>query len=165
VSIGPFVPVSRYGGIAYARAGYAGSRRRATTPFRLSESVHGLVDLANGAVAPHRKVILVGHSIGGEIARRASRYLGDRLHGVIHLDSSHPGQFTGGPSQVEKGLAGDFASVSRALSLGTGMFLTRPTWITELPYAYRKKVFAPCTDARMWEAARRSDRGDGGAPG
>ncbi|MGW0845329.1 alpha/beta fold hydrolase [Streptomyces sp. NPDC002787] len=146
---------TRYGIVAYARAGYAGSRRRATTPYRLSESVHDLVDLVNGAVAPQRRVILVGHSIGGEIARRAARHLGDRLQGVVYLDSSHPGQFGGGLSQVEKGLSGHFASVSRALRLGTGALLTRPLWITELPYAYRKKVFAQYADARMWEAARR----------
>ncbi|UUU20183.1 alpha/beta fold hydrolase [Streptomyces sp. DSM 40750] len=146
---------TRYGIVAYARAGYAGSRRRATSPYRLSESVHDLVDLVNGAVAPHRGVILVGHSIGGEIARRAARHLGDRLQGIVYLDSSHPGQFADGLSQVEKGLSGHFAAVSRALRLGTGALLTRPVWITELPYAYRKKVFAQYADARMWEAARR----------
>ncbi|MEU3615477.1 alpha/beta fold hydrolase [Streptomyces sp. NPDC006872] len=146
---------TRYGVIAYARAGYAGSRRGATTAFRLSESVHDLVDLVNGAVAPHRKVILVGHSIGGELARRAARQLGDRLQGIVYLDSSHPGQFADGLGPVEKGLAGNLTAVGRALRLGTGILLTRPAWITELPYAYRKKVFAQYADARMWEAARR----------
>ncbi|MEE1761040.1 alpha/beta fold hydrolase [Streptomyces sp. SP18BB07] len=146
---------TRYGVVAYARAGYAGSRRRATTGFQLSESVQDLVDLVNGAVAPHRKVILVGHSIGGELARRAARQLGDRLQGIVYLDSSHPGQFTSGLGTIERGLAGNFASVSRALRLGSGLLLTRPIWISELPYAYRKKVFAQYADARMWEAARR----------
>nr|WP_232838375.1 alpha/beta fold hydrolase [Streptomyces geranii] len=146
---------TRFGVIAYARAGYAGSRRAAATSFRLSESVHDLVDLVNGSVAPHRKVILVGHSIGGELARRAARHLGDRLQGIVYLDSSHPGQFTSGLGPDEKGLAGNFAAVSRALRLGTGILLSRPGWIAELPYAYRKKVFAQYADARMWEAARR----------
>ncbi|WP_226966602.1 alpha/beta fold hydrolase [Streptomyces phaeolivaceus] len=146
---------TRYGVVTYARAGYAGSRRRATTGFRLSESVRDLVDLVNGAVAPGRKVILVGHSIGGELARRAARHLGDRVQGIVYLDSSHPGQFSSGLGASEKGLAGNFASVGRALRLGTGILLTRPVWINELPYAYRKKVFAQYADARMWEAARR----------
>lgn len=146
---------TRYGVITYARAGYAGSHRHATTAFRLSESVQDLVDLVNGAVAPHRKVILVGHSIGGELARRAARHLGDRLQGIVYLDSSHPGQFTSGLGASEKGLAGNFTAVSRALRLGTGILLTHPVWIGELPYAYRKKVFAQYADARMWEAARR----------
>lgn len=146
---------TRYGVIAYARAGYAGSRRKATGTFRLSESVHDLVDLVNGAVAPHRKVILVGHSIGGEIARRAAQQLGDRLQGIVYLDSSHPGQLGGGQSAAEKGLAGNFAFVSRALRLSTGLLISRPGWINELPVAYRKKVFAQYGDARMWEAARR----------
>ncbi|WP_055713858.1 alpha/beta fold hydrolase [Streptomyces torulosus] len=146
---------TRYGVVVYARAGYAGSHRRATTGFRLAESVHDLVDLVNGAVAPHRRVILVGHSIGGELARRAARHLGDRLAGIVYLDSSHPGQFTSGLGTIERGLAGNFSAVSRALRLGTGLLLTRPAWIDELPYAYRKKVFAQVGDARMWEAARR----------
>lgn len=94
-----------YGVIAYARAGYAGSRRGATTAYRLSESVDDLVDLVNGAVAPHRKVILVGHSIGGELARRAVHHLGDRVHGVVYLDSSHPDQFNRSAQQRVSGAA------------------------------------------------------------
>ncbi|MEI5526045.1 alpha/beta fold hydrolase [Streptomyces brasiliscabiei] len=146
---------TRYGVITYARAGYAGSRRRANGAFQLTEAVHDLVDMVNGAVAPHRKVILVGHSIGGELARRAARQLGDRLQGVVYLDSSHPGQFNTGQGLLDKGLAGSFAMVSRALRLGTGVLLNRPAWIDSLPHAYRKKVHAQYADARMWEAARR----------
>ncbi|WP_434026278.1 alpha/beta fold hydrolase [Streptomyces graminofaciens] len=144
-----------YGVITYARAGYAGSHRKATGPFRLVESVHDLVDLVNGAVAPHRKVILVGHSIGGELARRAALHLGDRVEGVVYLDASHPGQFNSGQSLVDIGLGGSFTAVSRALRLGTGILLNRPTWLDELPHAYRKKVHAQYADSRMWEAARR----------
>ncbi|TQE28105.1 alpha/beta fold hydrolase [Streptomyces ipomoeae] len=146
---------TRYGVVAYARAGYAGSRRRATGSFHLAESVHDLVDLVNGAVAPHRKVILVGHSIGGEIARRAALQLGDRLRGVVYLDSSHPGQFNGPRGAADKSMGGNFAAMSRALRLGSGLLLTRPAWISELPHAYRNKVYAQYADARMWEAARR----------
>ncbi|MZD18486.1 alpha/beta fold hydrolase [Streptomyces sp. SID5476] len=144
-----------YGVIAYARAGYAGSRRRATASFHLSESVHDLVDLVNGAVAPHRKVILVGHSIGGEIARRAARHLGDRLQGVVYLDASHPGQFSRGQNTDARGLAAHFTAMSRALRMGSGILVPQQGWISELPAAYRKKVFAHYSDARMWEAARR----------
>lgn len=144
-----------YGVVTYARAGYAGSRRRAVTPFQLSESVDDLVDLVNGAVAAHRKVILVGHSIGGELARRAAKHLGDRLHGIVYLDSSHPDQFNRDGGTADAALAGHFTAMSRALRLGTGILLTRPTWIGELPNVYHKKVFAQYTDSRMWEAARR----------
>ncbi|MCC9704893.1 alpha/beta fold hydrolase [Streptomyces sp. MNU76] len=146
-----------YGVIVYARAGYAGSRRRATTTYQLSESVDDLVDLVNGAVAPHRKVILVGHSVGGELVRRAVKHLGDRVHGVVYLDSSHPDQFNRSAQQRVSGagLESSFASMSRALRLGTGALLTRPWWIKELPAPYHDKVFAHYSDARMWYAARR----------
>ncbi|MFI1169131.1 alpha/beta fold hydrolase [Streptomyces sp. NPDC020801] len=144
-----------YGVIAYARTGYAGSRRRAVTPFRLSESVDDLIDLVNGAVAPHRKVILIGHSIGGELARRAAQHLGDRIHGIVYLDSSHPDQFNRAGNAAAQALAGHFTAMSRALRLGTGILLNRPAWVGQLPQAYQKKVFAQYADSRMWEAARR----------
>ncbi|WP_229698823.1 alpha/beta fold hydrolase [Wenjunlia tyrosinilytica] len=146
---------TRYGVITYARAGYAGSRRKAATPFYLSESVDDLVDLVNGAVAPHRKVILIGHSIGGELARRAALVLGDRIHGIAYLDSSHPDQFNRAGNTVAKPLAGHFTAMSRALRLGTGILLNRPAGIGELPQNYQKKAFAQYADSRMWEAARR----------
>ncbi|WP_416974462.1 alpha/beta fold hydrolase [Streptomyces sp. 4F14] len=146
-----------YGVIAYARAGYAGSRRRARTAYQLSESVDDLVDLVNGAVAPHRKVVLVGHSIGGEIVRRAARRLGERLDGVVYLDSSHPAQYHRSAHQQDTvdGLAEGVTGMGRALRLGSGALLSVPAWINELPGAYHKKVFAQYADARMWEAARR----------
>ncbi|GGY13094.1 alpha/beta fold hydrolase [Streptomyces anandii] len=144
-----------YGVIAYARTGYAGSRRGAATPFRLSESVDDLVDLVNGAVAPHREVILIGHSIGGELARRAARRLGDRVHGIVYLDSSHPDQFNRAGNAAAKALSGHFTAMSRALRLGTGILLSRPAWVGQLPQAYQKKVFAQYADSRVWEAARR----------
>ncbi|MEV5883668.1 alpha/beta fold hydrolase [Streptomyces sp. NPDC052020] len=148
---------TEYGVVTYARAGYAGSRYRSGAPFRLSESVDDLVDLVNGAVAAHREVILVGHSLGGEIARRAALRLGDRVHGVVYLDSSHPGELNRSTQQSDTAekLRGSLTQMAWFLRLGTGVLMARPEWVEALPVAYRKKAFAQYADVRMWEAGRR----------
>ncbi|MFE3329563.1 alpha/beta fold hydrolase [Streptomyces sp. NPDC059176] len=146
-----------YGVITYARAGYAGSRRRSPARYGLAESADDLVDLVHGAVAPHRKVILVGHSLGGEIARRAVADLGDRLHGVVYLDSSHPDELNRSKQQSDTAekLRGSLTQMTWFLRLGTGILMSRPDWIESLPVAYRKKAFAQYADPRMWAAGRR----------
>jgi pimeloyl-ACP methyl ester carboxylesterase len=115
------------------------------------------VDLVNGAVAAHREVILVGHSLGGEIARRAAQQLGDRLHGIVYLDSSHPDELNRSKQQSDTAerLRGSLAQMTWFLRLGTGILMARPDWIEALPVAYRKKAFAQYADARMWDAGRR----------
>ncbi|QRX96413.1 alpha/beta fold hydrolase [Streptomyces noursei] len=148
---------TEHGVLTYARAGYAGSRYRSPGRFTLGQSVDDLVDLVNGAVAPHRKVILVGHSLGGEIARRAAQQLGDRLHGVVYLDASHPDELN--RSQQQRDTAGKLRTaltqMTWYLRLGTGILMARPDWLESLPVAYRKKVFAQYADVRMWDAGRR----------
>ncbi|MFE2141646.1 alpha/beta fold hydrolase [Streptomyces sp. NPDC059456] len=146
-----------HGVLTYARAGYAGSRHRDPGRHTLSRSVDDLVDLVNGAVAPGRQVILVGHSLGGEIARRAARQLGDRVHGVVYLDASHPDELNRSAQQSETAtrLRTSLVQMTWYLRLGTGILMARPDWLESLPVAYRKKVFAQYADARMWEAGLR----------
>jgi pimeloyl-ACP methyl ester carboxylesterase len=149
---------TEFGVLTYARAGYAGSRRGTRARYGLAESADDLVDLVRGAVAPHRKVILVGHSLGGEIARRAAARLGeDRLEGVVYLDSSHPDELNRSKQQSETAvrLRGSLLQMTWFLRLGTGVLMSRPEWIEWLPLAYRKKAFAQYADARMWVAGRR----------
>ncbi|MGW0775233.1 alpha/beta fold hydrolase [Streptomyces sp. NPDC002835] len=148
---------TEYGVITYARAGYAGSRYKSAARFGLSESADDLVDLVNGAVAAHREVILVGHSLGGEIARRAAQQLGDRLHGIVYLDSSHPDELNRSKQQSDTAekLRGSLTQMTWFLRLGTGILMARPDWIEALPVAYRKKAFAQYADVRMWDAGRR----------
>jgi len=82
----------RYGLLTYAWARYAGSRYRGTAPYRLAEAVDDLCDLVATAVPADRDVMPVGHSPGGELARRAAAELGERVLAVVYLDSSHPGE-------------------------------------------------------------------------
>ncbi|MGW1951562.1 alpha/beta fold hydrolase [Streptomyces sp. NPDC001920] len=146
--------------VTYARAGYAGSRRGATTPFRLSESVDDLVDLVRSAVPPHRKVVLVGHSLGGELARRAAVQLGDQLHGIVYLDPSHPDQLNRSAQQsaTARSFGASLSLMIWSLRCGLGVLLSRPQWLQDLPPRYRRRVFDQYADSRLWEAGRREWR-------
>lgn len=143
--------------VAYARAGYAGSLRRTNAPFVLDESVDDLEDLIRATVPPHRKAVLVGHSLGGELIRRVSARIPDRIAGLVYLDPSHPAELQRSERQSDgaKDLNDNITHAARYLSLGTGILMSRPAWLDRLPANYRDKVFAQYTDARLWKAGKR----------
>ncbi|WJV51692.1 alpha/beta fold hydrolase [Streptomyces flavofungini] len=148
---------SDYAVVAYARAGYAGSRRRTPAPYTLTESVDDLEDLIGQVVPAHRKVVLVGHSLGGELIRRVSSRIADRVAGMVYLDPSHPAELQRSKRQSDgaKDLRDTLIHASRYLKLGTGVVMSRTEWLDKLPARYRHRVFAQYTDARLWNAARR----------
>ncbi|SCK38574.1 alpha/beta fold hydrolase [Streptomyces sp. WMMB 322] len=151
------VEESDYGIITYSRAGYGPSKRRCAGPFTLQESVDDLVDLVEGAVAKGRPVYLVGHSLGGEIGRRAAAELGDRIRGVIYLDSSHPDELSRSKQQKESAerLKEGLSMFSGSLRAGLGATLVRPRWVHDLPTEVRSRAFAQYADSRMWRAGLR----------
>ncbi|MFD0270465.1 alpha/beta fold hydrolase [Streptomyces sp. NPDC127106] len=148
---------SGYGVVTYARAGYAGSRYRSTSPYCLAESVDDLVDLVRGVVPEARKVVLIGHSLGGELARRAAADLGDRLQAIVYLDSSHPEELnrSNQQSKAAESLGVLMNTMTRSLNAGLGILMARPAWLEALPANCRSRAFAQYADARMWEAGRR----------
>ncbi|MEV8476854.1 alpha/beta fold hydrolase [Streptomyces sp. NPDC051173] len=152
-----FAHDSEHAVVSYARAGYAGSVRRSTAPYGLEESVDDLEDLVRAVVPRHRKVVLVGHSLGGELIRRAAARLGDRVAGLVYLDPAHPAELQRSQRQDAgaKDLRETIAHASLYLRLGTGILMSRPDWLDKLPKAYRDKVFAQYTDARLWTAGKR----------
>ncbi|MHC3451541.1 alpha/beta fold hydrolase [Streptomyces prasinus] len=143
--------------VSYARAGYAGSMRRTSAPFVLDESVDDLEDLIRATVPAHRKVVLVGHSLGGELIRRVSARIPDRVAGLVYLDPSHPAQLQRSELQSDgaKDLSDNIKLAARYVSLGTGILMSRPAWLSRIPAHYQDKVFAQYTDARIWKAGRR----------
>ncbi|MEU9487990.1 alpha/beta fold hydrolase [Streptomyces decoyicus] len=148
---------SGYGVVTYARAGYAGSKYRSTAPYCLAESVDDLVDLVRGVVPEGRKVVLVGHSLGGDLARRAAANMGEQLQGIVYLDSSHPDELNRSNQQnkAAESVAALMNTMARSLHAGLGILLARPDWLEALPASCRTRVFAQYTDARLWEAGRR----------
>lgn len=151
------VEESDYGLISYSRAGYGPSKRRATSRYTLQESVDDLIDLVHGAVDQGRPVYLAGHSLGGEIARRAAVELGDRVKGVIYLDSSHPDELTRSKQQQEAAdrLMEGLKMFTGSLRAGLGATLVRPKWVHDLPAEVRSRAFAQYADSRLWQAGLR----------
>jgi pimeloyl-ACP methyl ester carboxylesterase len=151
------VEESDYGIITYSRAGYGPSKRRSPAAYTLRESVDDLADLVNGAVAKDREVYLVGHSLGGELARRATAELGDRISGVIYLDSSHPEELNRSKQQQESAdrLKDGLNMLTRSLRAGLGATLVRPRWVHDLPAEVRSRAFAQYADSRLWRAGMR----------
>lgn len=143
--------------VSYARAGYAGSRRRSKATYELTESVDDLEDLVRAVVPENRKVVLVGHSLGGDLIRRVAERMPERLAGLVYLDPSHPAELQRSDRQRAgaKDLRVTLTHVARYVQLGTGVLMSRPGWVDRLPPAYREKVFAQYTDARLWAAGKR----------
>ena len=83
---------------AYDRAGYAWSDA-SPKPRSVPVMVDELHSLLNGA-GIQGPVVLVGHSLGGIIARQyAAKYSGD-VSGVVLVDSAHEAQFSRLPASV-----------------------------------------------------------------
>ncbi|WP_244501150.1 alpha/beta fold hydrolase [Streptomyces sp. TP-A0874] len=143
--------------VTYNRAGYAASTYAGGREFTLGESVDDLVDLIDGVVPAGRKVVIAGHSLGGEIARRTAGQLGDRLHGIVYLDSSHPGELIRSQQQSEsaKKFSDGLSLFVGSLRAGLGILLVRPNWVNSLPANYRSRAFAQYADTRLWTAGTR----------
>ncbi|MFI2211625.1 alpha/beta fold hydrolase [Streptomyces sp. NPDC020141] len=146
--------------LAYSRAGYGPSRRRADTPHHLNESVDDLVDLVRAAVPEGRQVSLVGHSLGGEIARRAAVRLGERVHSVVYVDSSHPEQLDRSDQQGKNARFVEemIGTTAVSLRLGLGILMQTPEWVRNLPATVRSRAMAEYADHRVWTAALREWR-------
>ncbi|QNP61875.1 alpha/beta fold hydrolase [Streptomyces genisteinicus] len=146
--------------LAYSRAGYGASKRHSSSPYHLGESVDDLVDLIEAAVPEGRQVSLVGHSLGGELARRAAVRLGERVHSVVYVDSSHPQQLDRSSRQGENAqhLEALIRSTSVSLRAGLGVLMQTPGWIRNLPAPVRDRAMAELADHRMWTAALREWR-------
>ncbi|GAA1908163.1 hypothetical protein GCM10009716_17640 [Streptomyces sodiiphilus] len=143
--------------LTYSRAGYGPSGYRGERPFTLQEAVDDLVDLIAAAVPEGRRVVLAGHSLGGELSRRAAAALGDRLGGIVYLDSSHPAELQRSQQQSETAqkLQAGLNMFVGSLRAGLGALLTRPEWVENLPANYRDRAFAQYADPRMWKAGIR----------
>ncbi|WP_019435953.1 alpha/beta fold hydrolase [Streptomyces sp. AA0539] len=146
--------------LTYSRAGYGPSRYAGTRPYTLQESVDDLVDLVAQTVPAHRQVVLAGHSLGGELARRAAVRLGDRVHAVVYLDSSHPAELHRSEQQDESArrLTGAIRTFTNSLRMGMGVLLNRPSWVDNLPRPFRARALHQYADARMWQAGQREWR-------
>lgn len=147
--------------ITYDRAGYGASREAADDAFRIDDAVSDLIDLIDNVADPEQRIVLAGHSYGGELIRRVAERLGDdRVKGLVFIDATHPEQFAQSASQREGlRLVRDAQSqMGLLVRAGFGSFLDRPSWVTRLPSPFRANAELQYRDGRMWRAGQRELR-------
>ncbi|TYB39241.1 alpha/beta fold hydrolase [Micromonospora sp. AP08] len=146
----------RFPTVVYQRAGYGASEYRGARPFTLASAAEDFVDLV-GHVAADRPVVIVGHSLGGYIAMRSGELLGDRVLGVVLVDSSHPGELDRSPRQAGGAamLDSTLRLMAPSMRLGLGPLLQVPQSFGHLPADVRQPALTQYRDARLWSAAHR----------
>jgi pimeloyl-ACP methyl ester carboxylesterase len=148
----------RFSTVTYSRAGY-GPSRYAGGPFRLATAVQDLAELVEH-VAEGRRVVLVGHGMGGHLALRAAARPSGPVAGLVLLDWRHPAelQHPAAPVEGRQELTGRLSLMPRSLSAGFGVLLERPTWVDSLPAEVRGSALAQYRDSRLWAAGQREWR-------
>ena len=91
--------------------GHSGSGRSRYTMASFGEDVRAVAEAAGG-----RRIILIGHSMGGSVIAEAARQMPDRVIGLIGVDTLENIEYLLPPAEMEKMLAPlkkDFPSGSR----------------------------------------------------
>ncbi|NUL46158.1 alpha/beta fold hydrolase [Cellulosimicrobium funkei] len=141
-----------------SRPGYAASLRHVTEEFSLDEALDDLEDLVAEVVAPDQKVVLLGHSLGGDLVRRLALRLGtSKVQAVVYLDPTHPAELDRSEQQREgaEKMTDSLQQMIRYLRWGTGFLMKRPQWVESFPHNYQERHMAHYTDSRLWESALR----------
>ena len=142
--------------ITYDRAGYGASSWRCGTV----RSLAGLADEARQLVehvARGRRVVLVGHSLGGYLAMLASRSVAADVVGLGLVDTSHPDELVLSEKQARgaRHLDEVLPVMAHSLDLGWGALLRPPDFLDRLPEAARRRAMAQYRTSRLWRAGRR----------
>lgn len=147
-----------YATVAYCRPGHGASDDAVDGDVSVPRAASNLAALVRAVRSEHPGVVLVGHSLGGEIVRRTASMPGATpVMGVIYLDPTHPDQLS--RSEAQRSTVRDFSDnlasfdISTRLSLGT--FLTVPAWIRTLPPEAQARAADQFRDGRLWRAGRK----------
>jgi len=138
------------------RSGYGPSTHLPGTALTMDDVVRSSVELLEH-VAADRRVVLVGHSLGGYIGMLAAARTDAQIRGVVLVDSSHPDELRRSERQrlgAER-LRDGFVSMTHSLTAGSGLLLAVPPWVSALPPAAQGPALAQYRDPRMWRAATR----------
>jgi pimeloyl-ACP methyl ester carboxylesterase len=85
-----------------------------TRRWTMAEFADDVVRVADAAKA--RRIVLVGHSMGGPVAIEAAKRLGDRVVGVVGVDTLRTVGSGWGPEELERALAPFRADFGRAVT-------------------------------------------------
>jgi pimeloyl-ACP methyl ester carboxylesterase len=126
--------------VAYDRAGF-GRSGRTTEQLGIDEMAADFVALVETVVPAQAPLVLVGHSMGGLVARRALESLGSRVGGLLLVDP------TPETAPVYDTFDQTVRKVDRSLAVGQALMSSRPlAWIST---GAIRRVFPPDTYKTM----------------
>ncbi|GGV82975.1 hypothetical protein GCM10015535_25140 [Streptomyces gelaticus] len=141
------------------RAGYGRSRLGSTAAFTLALLVEDTVDLVR-VTCEGRRVVLVGHGLGGLLALRAAADAPGLVDGVVVIDPRYPGELH--RSKLLRSLSEQtgfgFTLMPRSLRCGLSPLLLPPPWIDQVPRRVRSLCLDQYRAASTWTAAEREWR-------
>lgn len=149
----------RHAVVTYDRAGYGSSTWRKGT----ASSLGGLADETRQLVdhvARGRRVVLVGHSLGGYLAMLAARTTTADVVGLGLVDSSHPDELVLSEKQARgaRHLDDVLPVMVTSLDLGWGCLVKRPDFVDRLPSPTTRRLMAQYRTSRLWRAGLREWR-------
>lgn len=139
--------------LTYHRAGYGSS-----TPGPGERDFDTLVDDLESVIrsrADGRRVVLVGHSIGGYLAHRLVERHPELVDLCVLVDPTHPDELkrSGQQRLGSETLVPSLQLTYWSLLLGLGPLIERPVWAHQLKPEEREETLRIFHDARLWGAA------------
>ncbi|MEV8453115.1 alpha/beta fold hydrolase [Streptomyces sp. NPDC052095] len=145
--------------LAANRAGYGRSRFGSTAAFTLDLLVKDTADLLR-VTCGGRRVVLVGHGLGGLLALRAAADAPQLVDGVMVIDPRYPGELH--RSKLLRSLSEQtgfgFTLMPQSLRSGLSPLLMAPPWIEQVPRRMRSLCLDQYRAASTWTAAEREWR-------
>lgn len=147
--------------LSYERAGYGASilASKNGTNWSLNHAVYDLLDLVTH-FAESRRIVLIGHSLGGEIVRRLVNLKPDLIDHVVLIDSTNLNEFTNGSLTADdiSNLEEVFKNQRIKTLFGLGALMNPSPPSVNLPLAVRKRAISVERNHRLWTAALREYR-------
>ncbi|WP_343957786.1 alpha/beta fold hydrolase [Yaniella flava] len=147
--------------LTYERAGYGASilARRDKTSWSLNDAVNDLRGLV-ADFAGNQRIILIGHSLGGEIVRRLANQIPSLIDYVVLIDSTNLNEFIDGSltSSDISNLEEVFKNQRIKTLFGLGALMNPTPPSGNLPLVNRKRAVSAERNHRLWTAALREYR-------
>lgn len=138
--------------LTYGRPGY-GPSSPGPDPRDLGSFVDDLESLLE-QVGRGRRVVLVGHSLGGYIAHRLAVRRPDLVDLLVLLDATHPEELQRSPQQAQgnDGVLSGMRLGYLSMVAGAGPFMEPPQWAAAMEPRERDAALLLYRDARLWRA-------------
>lgn len=154
---------STFSVLMYERAGYGASKlaRKNKKHWTLEAAVDDLESIATEYAHAGQRVVMIGHSMGGELIRRLIKRDPSLVDLTILIDSTNVNQFVDGPlsrSDIQN-LEDSFRVQRNRTIVGLGGLMNPTPSANDLPRFVRKRGVSAERNHRLWTAALREYRG------